>query len=289
MYFEKINLSVDSQKCIHCGLCADECQNRAIEMDPVSNIPRVAPDNGDARCMHCRHCLMICPVGALSVDHVNPGDCPAVGEFPSYGSLLNLVRGRRSHRDFEQKNVSAETISELMDAMRYVPTGVNFRNLHFSLIDDIEVMNQYREQTYNHIRHIVEENRDPAAVKFTKGMYDMHKAGKDPVFRTAPHLLLVSVREDAPTAEADPLIAVSYFELLAHALGLGTVWFGRFLMMERSGFFPGLLKPFRVPAGYRTGYAMLFGKSTRTFCRTCNPDPVAVVKMNREDVPGCLG
>ena len=38
----QIDLKIEQEKCIRCGLCVNECQNRAIEMDPDNTKYRAA-------------------------------------------------------------------------------------------------------------------------------------------------------------------------------------------------------------------------------------------------------
>lgn len=282
----QIDLKIEQEKCIRCGLCVNECQNRAIEMDPETNYPRVTPEKGDGRCMHCRHCMMICPSGALSMDGLRVEDCLPPGKYPSYDELVNLVRNRRSFRYYKQKNVDRAVLAELMDAMRYVPTGKNDHRLHFSLIDDIEVMNAFRNKTYAKICDIFGDETKEVPEKFKPyaHTYYQYKNGQDPIFRTAPHVLFVSVPANAPTPDADPLIAVSYFELLAQARGIATVWFGRILMMYRAGILPDFLEPFRIPEGYIPGYAILFGESDLEFKRIAPPDPIEIYTVTKNDI-----
>ncbi len=285
MYKDTLDFVVNAEKCIRCGKCTADCQNRAIEPDPVTKLPRVAPDGGSDRCMHCRHCLMICPAGAISVDGVKPEDClPSCQVLPSYDAMVDLIRSRRSVRNYKQKNVDKKILADLLDAMRYVPTGVNFHQLHFAVIDDIDVMSTYRRKIYRKVRELFEAGNLPEDQKQRfSNIYHQFNEGKDPVFRTAPHMLLVSVPENAPCPEADPLIAVSYFELLANAHGIATCWFGRIMMMQR-GLMPELFQPFGLPDGYRPGYAILFGESNSVFPRTGNPDPVKQTTVSLEDL-----
>lgn len=283
MYKDSLQLEVDPAKCILCGKCSAVCKNRAIEPDPATRLPRVAPDGGTDRCMHCQQCLMICPAGALSLDGIRLRDCAPAGPYPDFASLVNLVRGRRSIRDYKQKNVEPGVIAELMDAVRFAPTGVNNRKLHFGLIDDIEVMNRYRRNTYSVLGTALAQDPVPENVKPFARLYEQYREGEDPIFRTAPHLLVVSVPEDAPCADADPLIAVSYFELLAQTRGLGTCWFGRLFFLWR-GMMPHLLDPFRIPEGYKPGYAILFGETALRYPRTGCPDPVPIHQVRAADI-----
>ena len=53
----------------------------------------------------------------------------------------------------------------------------------------------------------------------------------DIIFRGAPHLLVASAPQDSPSPAQDTLIALTTFQLMAHARGIGTVWNGMFMMV----------------------------------------------------------
>ena len=67
--------------------------------------------------------------------------------------ILNLIQTRRSVRKYKQENVSPETIQKLKDMLKWVPTGCNYHRLHFSFIDDINVMNKFRNHVNEKIIH----------------------------------------------------------------------------------------------------------------------------------------
>ncbi len=278
MYYE-MSLKIDESRCIRCGKCTRDCKGHAIVQDPAGRLPVIAPDGGADRCMHCQHCMMICPAAALTIDGVTPESCAPMGEIPSRETMLNLIRQRRSVRDFKQKNVDSAVMADLIDCMRYVPTGVNFRNLHFALIDDIAQMDIYRRNVYERIAEELAKPDVPEAFAnhFT-GLMKNYRNGEDPMFRTAPHMAVIAISDKAPCPEADPLIALSYFELYAHTLGLSTVWFGRIMRLYRS-VIPDVFAPFNIPEGYTPWYAILFGESGLKYARPCNPPPVHVSRV----------
>ena len=59
-----LKATVDSEKCVGCGICEALCPVRAIA---VGDVVRV--DEG--RCMGCGYCIQGCPKGALSLQLVS--------------------------------------------------------------------------------------------------------------------------------------------------------------------------------------------------------------------------
>lgn len=63
----------DPDQCILCGLCVEACQNvevnETLSIDFTSDNPRVLWDGGqaidDSSCVHCGHCVTVCPCNAL--------------------------------------------------------------------------------------------------------------------------------------------------------------------------------------------------------------------------------
>jgi len=79
----------------------------------------------------------------------------------------------------------------------------------------------------------------------------------------------------------DPVIALSYFELYANTLGLGTLWCG--LFKWAVALLPEMLEPFHVPEGYVPGYAMMFGRSGLNYRRSTVPSPALTFSMDLPD------
>jgi len=228
--------------------------------------------NGIQNCSHCQHCMMICPAAALSIDGITPEQCSPAGNEPDPQQLLSLIRNRRSFRFYKRENIDKEVIASLLDSIRYSPTGMNRRALHLSVIDDYTVMDSVRDYVNNKILALP---KDSAAYSVFEASMSAIREGRDPIFRHAPHLLLVSTRE---YVGVDPFIALSYFELLAQASGVATVWCGRahavFEMVT-----PELLKnTFYIPEGHVPGYVMLFGTPAISFKRGPVP-PVVPIKI----------
>lgn len=260
---------IDEKKCIHCGLCVNDCSANAIKFDD-NKIPTL----DESKCFKCQHCLAICPVGALSIFDKNPENSDEILKH-NPDEILNLIKSRRSFRNYKQENVSPEKLQKLKDMLKFVPTGCNNHRLHFSFIDDIEVLNKFRNHVNERIINAINnEPENPIAQKFS-GYAKRFLNGEDIIFRTAPHILVVATPEDAPCKDIDPTIALSYFELYAQSLGLGTCWcgLGEFCLLTM----PELSKTLQIPTGYKAGYMMLFGEPQIKYVRTIQPEEVEII------------
>lgn len=266
-----IDLVIDENKCTHCGLCVKDCSAKVLEQNE-NEVPHLA-ENGENRCIKCQHCLAICPTGALSIFGKNPQDSDSIKKIDSE-AVLNLIKSRRSIRHYKSENLDKETLEKLKNMLNWVPTGCNNHRLHFAFIDDIAVMNDFRGYvTSTLIKILTKTLIKPVVEKFGK-YKEAFLNGEDVIFRGAPHLIVACSPIDAPCADIDPVIALSYFELYAQSLGVGTVWCGFAEICLKM--LPELCRQLQIPDGYKASYVMLFGPQDIKYSRTTQPEPYTI-------------
>jgi nitroreductase/NAD-dependent dihydropyrimidine dehydrogenase PreA subunit len=273
--------SVQNDLCTHCGLCVRDCPAHIIEQDG-DRVPRVSPDN-EANCMECQHCLAICPTGAISVFGLNPADSlPVSPEYwPQLDQMTHLVRGRRSVRHYCDKNVDPELIDRLLATVANAPSGVNNRQLTFTVIDQKDVLHRLRDAVMQALVKAAAAGRIPerfAYIENAISAYVEHHA--DVIFRGAPHVLIISAPPQSPCGSEDVPLALAYFELLAQSAGLGTVWCGLLKLALESS--PELKSLVGLQPGHHY-YAMLFGHPAIHFARTVQRDAAATIKRVKID------
>ncbi|MFH1217090.1 MAG: nitroreductase family protein [Pseudomonadota bacterium] len=267
-----IQFQIDEERCIQCGECAIDCPAGVISMD---SYPKMSNEEG---CFQCQHCLAVCPTGAVSILGKDPDASTSLaGNFPDPGKLETLIKGRRTVRRYSEKDLPPELIDELIDIANYAPTGVNNQGVLYTVIRETTVMNAFREAVMTRLAKIRDDGKLPEGFL---GQYigfavqAWQDDGKDILFRGAPHLLLTSAPKDAPCPAQDTLIALTTFQLIAHARGVGTVWDGMFMMA--LSLCPDLSVILGIPENHTIGYAMAFGEPAVEYHRTVQRGPASV-------------
>lgn len=264
----KLSFKVDTEKCTKCGLCADECVFNAIVLDE-NNYPTMNYPNS---CLKCQHCSALCPKEAISLFDEDVKGPVSVSDFSAnYHYMKNLVLTRRSIRKYKDQNVEKEVIRDLCKTALYAPTGKNTCSIHFTVINDKEILERFKKSLYEKLLN------DDFSKKPNLKMFDViaktyKNKGKDIVFAGAPHIIVASASpKESIDVNTDSVIALSYFEMLAISKGLGTLWDGilKFLLND---IYPELKDELGIPESHKIGYAMAFGIPAITYKNTINRD-----------------
>lgn len=94
--------------------------------------------------------------------------------------------------------------------------------------------------------------------------------GNDIIFLEAPHMIVAAAPKKAPCKNYDPIIALSYFELLANSMELGTLWCG--FAHAVINMFPKLREKLNIPKTHEVSYVMLFGNPKYNYARSVQRD-----------------
>ncbi|MGB9713122.1 MAG: nitroreductase family protein [Dissulfurimicrobium hydrothermale] len=267
-----IEFHIDEERCIQCGECALDCPAGVIVMD---GYPKMTNEAG---CFQCQHCLAVCPTAAVSILGKDP-DAGTVlkGNMPDPAGLATLIKGRRSVRRYRDRDLAPELIDELLEISCHAPTGVNSRSVLFTVVRERAVMNRLRDHLISRLAQLQDEGRLPEGLTgkyLGRAVIAWQQEGKDILFRGAPHLIITSAPADAPCPVQDTLIALTTFQLIAHAHGVGTVWDGIFMMALAAC--PDVAGRLGIPENHTLGYAMAFGEPAVEYHRTVQRGPALV-------------
>ncbi len=270
-----LNFQIDKNLCIKCGLCIDDCPASIIEKGN-QDIPYVSPAR-ELACMECQHCLAVCPTGALSLLGLKPSDSISLNQenLPTSSQVATLIKGRRSVRKYKQVNVERTKIDRILATVANCPTGVNRQDLVFTVVDDIDFLNNFRSKMMEDLVKAAEVGAIPERFDYLKKLIFLWKKRQvDVVFRSAPHFIIVSASNYATCPNEDVNIALSYFELMAQSCGIGTTWCG--LLKMALEILPKYKKRINLPANSYY-YPMLFGMPGIRYSRTVQRDDSAVI------------
>ncbi|MDD5337893.1 MAG: nitroreductase family protein [Dehalococcoidales bacterium] len=248
-------VEINKETCTKCNACAIICGANLI-IPRENDYPRFFP-NGDEFCMRCGHCVGICPTGSLTHKEFPLENCPPIDKTlePSFKQVAQLIKSRRSIREYQDKPVPREEIEKIIDVARYAPTGHNMQEVQWLVIDDKEKLKEMTAIGVDWFRSMAEGDA-PWAVEM-KGVVKMHELGINIFLRNAPVVVCTIAEMNSPIAAIDGVIAASYFDLAAKAAGLGCCWNGFFQMAAQS--FPAMVKAVALPKGMRIYGAMMVG------------------------------
>ena len=270
-----LDFKIDKNSCTLCGECVTDCPARIIAM-PEDGYPYI-PIEKEGICYKCQHCLTICPTGSVSILGLDPADSRTLaGRYPDPDQLETLIKGRRSVRRYKDENLDPALFQKLLDVAWHAPTGVNSRQVRFTVLDSKEKVAQLRDAVMAGLEKLIEENALPDGLYSFANFVQIWKAHKiDIIFRGAPHLLIASAPKTVPSPEPDCLIALSYFELFAQANGVGTVWNG-LAKWAINDLLPETRQLLGIPDDHVIGYAMAFGYPDVHFARTVQHHPALI-------------
>jgi nitroreductase/NAD-dependent dihydropyrimidine dehydrogenase PreA subunit len=220
-------LLVDESKCMKDGICVEECGRGVIELKEDAGAPNIRAGM-EARCNLCGHCVVVCPHGALSHSEMPIDHCPPIHEALCINpeQAVQFLRSRRSVRVFKDKPVEKDIVRKLIETARYAPTASNAQPVEWIVFRDKEQVHEMARLTVEWMRDRIEGDPDWALGPYFKPVVETWDRGHDNILRDAPVIIIAWAPPGAIFGTVDLSIALSYLELAALSLGLGTTWAG---------------------------------------------------------------
>lgn len=267
-------IAIDESKCGRCGFCARACPVGIIALGegfPTTGFPTTV-EKIEKGCITCGHCVAACPNAALSHCRMKPEECAPLepGWRLTPGQVGQLIKGRRSIRNYRPEPLDAEIIGQLLDIVRYAPTGMNSQTISWKVILD--------EQEVQFLSLAVIEwmlTLDGDQVHGIKGMLKAWEMGRDPVLRKAPALIVAHGAADDPMASASATIALANLDLAALPFGLGACWAGFLHQAALSSY--EVATALGLPPGHRMYGGMMIGYPEFEYVRIPTRNPAQVI------------
>lgn len=250
--------SIDQSKCHQDGICASECPLALIDFQGKGSYPTPIAAAAEL-CINCGHCAAVCPHGALSLAAM------PLEQMPPLRKELNIsrqqaeqfLRGRRSIRAYKDKSIAQTELQRLIELARYAPSGHNRQPVHWLVLSGREQLNGLAAIVIEWMKYVIKEQPALAEMLHMDLVLAKWEAGKDPILRGAPHVLVAHGLKEERTAAQACTIALTYLELAAYSLGMGACWAGYF--GAAAAVFPPLQKALGLPSGHLSFGAMMVG------------------------------
>ncbi len=268
-------LTVDREACRQDGICSEVCPVRIITLSSPDEYPALLP-GGEAFCIRCGHCVAVCPHGALRHGDMPIEEFPLIDRaaMPAPDQVMQFMRSRRSIRNYKPEPLERETLTMLIDLARHAPSGHNGQPVRWTVVQDDGDVQRMAGLVADWMQHLIDEKNPLAAALHMEHVVKAWAAGADRICRQAPHMIVATADKADRTAPAAATIALTYLELAAHAIGVGTCWAGYFNMA--AGLWPPLREALDLPADETPLGSMMAGHARYRYQRLAARRPPVI-------------
>jgi nitroreductase len=256
-------LKINKKTCNQCGTCAAIC-SPGIIYSRRNSCPRSLP-HSDETCLRCGHCIAMCPSGSLKHDELPMEQCPHIDRDLdiSFEQCAQLIKSRRSVREFKDKKVPVEEIKRIIDVARYAPTAGNNQGVQWLVINDAAGIKNLSGIGTEWLRWAIKN--DPASASKLERVLQRQEGGVDAFLCGAPAIVVAFAEKNNPLTTIDCSIALAYFDLAAFRAGLGCCWAGFF--MAACATFPPMVAALALPEGCAPYGGLMVGYPSYKYLR----------------------
>lgn len=287
---ENGTVHIHEELCTVCGKCVEVCKDFSLIIK--DNKLQVNPEPVFG-CIGCGHCMAVCPNNAIEVTGRTQSaadlfELPGFSEAASFQSLLNLLKRRRSIREFRNQTVEPGIIAQILEAARTSPMGLPPSDVQILVFDSKEKNMAFAKDFCVYLESM-KWMVSPVFLGLMrpfwgKANHDVFQSFVRPLFKVYTEKMkegINVVTYDAPLAmyfygtpycdPADPIVAATTAMIAGESLGLGTCMLGAVHPLIQQG---SKAKKFREKHGIRSksreGLFVIFGYPSVSYKKGIN-------------------
>jgi nitroreductase len=127
---------------------------------------------------------------------------------------LQIIKSRRSIRNFDPKPITEEQLSAIIEAGQYAPTAKNQQPWHFTVIKKKDIFLKINKKC----KEVLLKSDDESIIKRLKNMKDQD------LFFHAPVVIIVSGDKNAMAPQIDCVLSIENMFIAAESLNIGSCW-----------------------------------------------------------------
>ena len=176
--------------------------------------------------------------------------------------ILQLIKQRRSIRNFKEKEINKETLKEIIQTGKYAPSALNKQPWKFIVITNKNFIKDLSIKVKEELRKIlkkrfikkfsIKELKDEDIFKL---LLAFAFSKEDIIFFNAPALVFILTKNNLFNNESCACCAENMM-IAAHSLGIGSCWIG---FASVLGLKKQLLEKIGVPEKHHIAAAIVFG------------------------------
>jgi len=232
--------TVNTEVCTRCGLCVADCPTGLLVMSDDG------PVTGRGGCISCGHCISVCPTLAIDSDMTPRKEQIDITQEPKLTpeQAELFLRSRRS-------------IRKVLNVARMAPTATNTQGISYIVVRDKQKLRRIADLVLEWM-HLAAKTVPIMRLYARAAQAEVDK-GKEYILRDAPALVVaIGSKKDIHRTHDSGHSCLSYAELYAPTLGLGTCWAGFFEYAGEAEYEP-LLELLGVPEDKIIAGAILMG------------------------------
>jgi nitroreductase/NAD-dependent dihydropyrimidine dehydrogenase PreA subunit len=268
-------IKVDPSLCRIDNICVAECPPKIIVATGKSPYPFI-PEELEALCIDCGHCVAVCPYEALTHQNIPLEDCkPLEDDLKiSEAQAVQFLTSRRSIRTYQRRSVEREKLLKLLEIANLAPNANNVQPVKWKVIENTDEVKRLTQMVIEWMQFMIKNNPVIANRYHMDRIVEHHEKGIDRVSRGAPHLIIAYHKKDVVPLDRDCTIAISYLELAAYGLGLGACWAGFF--NTAASMYPPLIDALALPKDHQIAGSLLIGYPRYKYYRIPTRKPLKV-------------